>query len=130
MPDRALVLDTCALIWLATGADELSSTTREAIDRADTVSVSPISAWEISLKVARSALELPQPPREWFGRAVEQHRLALAPLSVEVVVAANELPRHHKDPADRFIIATAQGLGASVVTADRRFAMYDVHVLS
>ena len=130
MSERRLVLDTCALIWLATGADELSRAAREAIDRADMVSVSAISAWEISLKTARDALELPKPPEEWFSEVLAAHNLALAPLTVDVLVAANSLPWHHRDPADRFIIATARDLGASVVTADGRFRLYDVQVVS
>ena len=130
MSERSLLLDTCALIWLANGAPELSAGARTAIDGADTVWVSAISAWEISLKVAHSTLELPVPPKEWFERALEHHHLSLATLSVEVLVAANTLPWHHRDPADRFIIATAQVLGAAVVTADRRFPLYEIGVLT
>ena len=130
MPDRNLLLDTCALIWLATGTPELSEQARAAIDRTDMVCVSAISAWEISLKTARGTLELPFPPGEWFARVLDHHHLTLATLSVDVLVAANSLPWHHRDPADRFIIATARELGATVVTADRRFQLYDINVLA
>ncbi len=130
MSERRLLLDTCALIWLASGAPELSEQARSAIDRADTVWVSAISAWEVSLKVVRSTLELPGPPEEWFGSALDHHHLSLAALSVDVLVAANSLPWHHRDPADRFIIATARALGAAVVTSDRQFQLYDVNVLA
>jgi PIN domain nuclease of toxin-antitoxin system len=51
-------------------------------------------------------------------------------LSVEILIAANALPWHHRDPADRFIIATARELKAAVVTADRRFPLYDIDVLT
>lgn len=129
MSERRLLLDTCALIWLANGGPELSVRARTAIDQADTVWVSAISVWEISLKVAHATLELPLSPGEWFARALEHHQLSLATLSVEVLVAANALPWHHRDPADRFIIATAQALGAAVVTADRRFPLYEIDVL-
>jgi PIN domain nuclease of toxin-antitoxin system len=69
------------------------------------------------------------PPGEWFTEALASHRLTLAALSVEVMLAANSLPWHHRDPADRFIIATARASGAAVVTTDRRFTAYDVTVL-
>lgn len=129
MSERSLLLDTCALIWLSSGASQLTERARTAIDAADMVWVSAISVWEISLKVARETLELSAPPEAWFSRALEHHHLSLAALSVEVLVAANSLPWHHRDPADRFIIATAQALGASVITADRRFQDYDINVL-
>ena len=129
MAERSLLLDTCALIWLATGAPGLSARSRTAIDAADMVWVSAISAWEISLKAERETLTLPMPAEEWFNRALDHHHLTLATLSVEILVAANALPWHHRDPADRFIIATARALGAGVVTADRRFPLYDISVL-
>ena len=129
MSERSLLLDTCTLIGLSSDAAELSEQARAAINAADTVWVSAISAWEISLKVARETLELPLEPETWFGRAMEHHHLSLAALDVHLLVAANALPWHHRDPADRFIIATARSLGAAVVTADRKFEQYDVAVL-
>src|SRR3970040_2096899 len=130
MPERTLVLDTCALIWLVTDAPELSPEARAAINNAEIVCVSAISAWEISLKTVRNVLGLPLPPGEWFAKALDHHHLTLADLSVDILIAANALAWHHLDHADRFIIATALGLAARVVTTDRRFQLYDVNVIS
>ena len=80
--------------------------------------------------MARNALELPLPPAEWLGRVLDHHHLNLAALSVDIIVAANTLPWHHRDPVDRFIIATARDLGAAVVTTDRRFQLYDIDMLA
>ncbi len=129
MPRSAILLDTCALIWLAGDAPELSAEARDTIDQADIAGVSAISAWEISLKVARGSLDLPFPSDEWFSRTLEHHHLTLANLSVNILIAANSLPWHHRDPADRFIIATAIEEGASVVTADGRFHLYGLNVI-
>jgi PIN domain nuclease of toxin-antitoxin system len=41
-----------------------------------------------------------------------------------------ELPRHHKEPADRFIIASALIRGVPVVTTDRRYKDYGIDTLS
>jgi len=107
----------------------LSAEAKHAIDRASLVFVSAISIWEISLKVARKQLELPLPPLEWFEKAIEHHNLLLAPLDINVLTSANELPWHHKDPADRFIIATAMHEGAIIVTADKKIAEYGTEVI-
>ena len=48
-------------------------------------------------------------------------RCGLIPLSEEVMFKATELPAVHRDPADRFIIATASLGNLTVVTTDRRF---------
>lgn len=123
---KNLILDTCALVWLVADDERLSMTARKEIEAAELVFVSPISAWEVSLKAARGGLELPLPPLEWFNRALVAHHLVLANLSVEIMVAANQLPWHHRDPANRFIIATAKQEGLAIVTADARFAAYEV----
>ena len=39
------------------------------------------------------------------------------------------LPRHHKDPFDRMIIAQALAEGIPIATADRRFAAYGVQII-
>ncbi len=127
--NQKLILDTCALLWLTEGSTMLSVEAKHAIDCASLVFVSAISAWEISLKVARKQLALPLPPLEWFEKSVEHHNLLLAPLDINVLTSANELPWHHKDPADRFIIATAIHENAVIVTADKKMAQYGTKVI-
>jgi len=126
---KSLILDTCALLWLTTERRMLSAEAIMAIDNAPIVYVSPISAWEISLKVARDEIALPLLPQEWFAMVVEKYSLQILPLSVELLVKANELPWHHRDPADRFIIAGAMLNGLTIVTRDRLFLNYDVPLL-
>lgn len=126
---KHLILDTCALVWLVAGHDRLSEEARREIESAQLVYVCPISAWEISLKCTRGTLELPLPPREWFDRALQVHHLTLTDLSVEVLMHANTLPWHHRDPADRFIIATAQKQSLAIVTGDERYKAYGVETL-
>ena len=124
-----LILDTCALLWLTFGEKTLSNQALQAICDAPVVYVSPISAWEISLKVAQGDLELPLPPREWFGFAIQKHDLEILPLTVDLLIKSTELPWHHRDPADRIIIAGAMLNGLIVVTRDRLFENYDVPLL-
>ncbi len=66
---------------------------------------------------------------EWSPPVLEAHHLRLAALDVGILVAANRLPFHHRDPADRFIIATALRDGLPVVTGDQRFQAYGVRVV-
>ncbi|MBN1960645.1 MAG: type II toxin-antitoxin system VapC family toxin [Deltaproteobacteria bacterium] len=124
-----VLLDTCALLWLATGSDKLSDKALNVIEAASIVYVSAITAWEISLKTARGNLTLPIKPSQWFATALEQHKLTLASLDVDILLAANELPWLHRDPADRFIIATALKLNATIVTTDKLIEQYDIAVI-
>ena len=129
MPRQNLLLDTCALLWLASGDKSISAESIQKISKAELVFVSAISAWEISLKVAQKKLVLPMEPKEWFETAIESHNLCLLPLDIEILTEANKLPRHHRDPADRFVIASAIRENATIITADKKFAKYDVNVI-
>lgn len=62
---ECVLLDTCGLLWLATGHRNLSENAKKRINQANLLTVSAISAWEISLKAARGELELPEEPETW-----------------------------------------------------------------
>jgi PIN domain nuclease of toxin-antitoxin system len=124
-----IILDTCAILWLAEGSSRLSSGTVSIIDREAVVAVSSISAFEIALKYRNGKLSLPMPPEEWWARFITHHRVDVLDLTPELVMGATRLPHIHKDPADRFIIATALAHNSPVVSADRRFTEYGIKVL-
>lgn len=121
-----LLLDTCGLLWLAAGHRRLSAPARKRIDSATLVGVSAITAWEVGLKAARGELKLPMEAEEWFEGVVEHHRLQVFDITARIAFEANRLPWHHRDPADRFILATARLHHMAVVTADDNFAVYGV----
>jgi PIN domain nuclease of toxin-antitoxin system len=123
-------LDTCALLWLASDSGKLSISARARIRDASEAFCSPISAWEIAPKVALGDLTLPADPLKWFEALLARYRLEPIPLTVPILVRAAQLPRHHKDPADRFIIATALLNNLPVATADHRFAEYGIETFS
>ena len=128
---RPLLLDTCAVLRLANGEfKKFSKGAMKALREADILYVSPISEWEISLKWRDGGIDLPMPPRDMMRTLVDAYSLSLIPLSEEVMFKATELPEVHRDPADRFIIATALVSNMHVVTADRRFPEYGVTVVA
>ena len=124
----ALLLDTCALIWLA--ADEpIADAALTAIDEAyrtdETVWVSPITAWEIGLMTARGRIALATSPHAWFRKAMAQIGVALCPLEPETLIDSSFLPgAPPRDPADRIVIATARALDLRVVTRDQVILSY------
>src|ERR1035441_942181 len=87
----AMILDTCALLWLASGDKKLSRTALKKIDAAAAVYVSAISGFEIAIKVASGKLKLPHPPQEWFGKVVAHHGLAILPLELRSEEHTSEL---------------------------------------
>lgn len=125
---ETLLLDTCGLLWLATGHKNLSAKAKKRIDQAGLVGVSAISAWEIGLKTARGELELPEEPEAWFEQVAAHHDLRVYEISTRIAFQANRLPWHHRDPADRLILATALLHRMPIITSDSNFAPYGVEV--
>jgi PIN domain nuclease of toxin-antitoxin system len=126
----AMILDTCALLWLASGDKKLSRAALKEINAAAAVYVSAISGFELAIKVVKGKLKLPRPPQEWFEKVAEHHGLAVLPLELAVCIAAAKLPPHHNDPCDRFIIAAAKLHDLTVVTTDEQFEKYGVTVVN
>ncbi len=124
-----ILLDTCALLWLAQDQKKMSRLTLQKISNAPVVSVSAITGFEIGLKYRGGKLHLPAPPWEWFEGIISHHDISVLDLGIGICIKASELPPIHKDPCDRFIIATALLNSIPIVTADERFADYGVKVL-
>jgi PIN domain nuclease of toxin-antitoxin system len=124
----ALLLDTCAVIWMGEDAP-IAPAAVAAMDAAEVngipVLISPISAWERALLVAKGRLRSPISPKAWFDRILSVGGLKLAPLSPDILADASFLPEPlHGDPADRIIIATARALDLTIVTRDRHILEY------
>jgi PIN domain nuclease of toxin-antitoxin system len=117
-----ILLDTCALIWLA-NRDPLRPAAKTAIeevgDSDGQLVVSPISAWEIGQLVSRGRLVLRLDPKDWFQEAIDAG-LTLAPMPPEILIASSYLPGAAlRDPADKIIAATARAYRYRLMTRDR-----------
>lgn len=118
-----LLLDTCAVLWLASGT-ELTPEARTAVGEKD-LHISPISAWEIANLVRKSRIALTTPPAAWFRQAVDRMQATTPELTVEILANSCSLPGSPpEDPADRIIIATAREADMVVVTRDSQILSY------
>jgi PIN domain nuclease of toxin-antitoxin system len=122
-----LLLDTNAAIWLS--RDELKASASEKLDEAARVGVatylSPITAWEVGILVAKNRLSLLMTPQRWFARLLDMPGISLADLSPDILMASSFLPgTPPRDPADRILLATARELGATLITRDRLILRY------
>jgi PIN domain nuclease of toxin-antitoxin system len=85
--------------------------------RSDVVAVSAISFWEAALLADRGRIALPVPAEAWRVDLLQAGLREIA-LDGRVALLATRLEGLHRDPADRFIVATSYQLGATLVTAD------------
>lgn len=121
-----LLLDTHIVLWQLSGTRTLTREATDAIDAAEELRFSTVSFAEIGVKAAVGKLAMP----EQFRECVEDAGLQTLALAPEHGLGVAQLPLHHRDPFDRLLISQAICEGLAIVTADSRFASYDVSVIA
>ena len=121
-----IVLDTHIWIWWLNGREsELGASRIKKIQEADQVCVSAISCFEVVWLVHHKRVEISCPLKYWFEKALTGSGVKLLPVTPEIATLAVELHEHHSDPQDRLIMATAIKHGASLMSSDRKFTLYE-----
>ena len=117
-----IVLDTHALVWMDDDSPKLGRLSRKRIDNAfreSDVAVSAISFWECAMLAAKGRISLPSQTESWRTELLANGLIEL-PVDGPIAILAAQLDGLHKDPADRFIAATALRHRATLITADER----------
>ncbi len=112
-----LLLDTHIWLWALGEPGRLRRRVRDELrNPKNELWLSPVSTWEALLLHSKGRIRLPDNLEEWLARATAP--LREAPLTHQIVLLAQYLPLPHRDPADRFLAATAQLMDLTLVTAD------------
>jgi len=117
-----LLLDTHMLLWAAAGT--LPKDAENMLINGDnTLYFSPVSIWEIGVKknLGRSDFKV---DAEILRRGLLDNQYQELPITSLHALAANELPRLHKDPFDRMLLAQAKVEGISLLTSDSALSGY------
>ncbi len=124
---QRLLLDTHALVWCLSDVSELTEGARGHIaDPRNDVFVSAITGWEIAVKRTKGKITAPRN----LAALVEERGFIHLPLTFHHAEQAGDLPMHHRDPFDRFLIAQARAEGLVLVTRDARIPLYGVRTLA
>ncbi|EFK11536.1 toxin-antitoxin system, toxin component, PIN family [delta proteobacterium NaphS2] len=120
-----ILLDTHAVVWLASDQDKLTEKGKGLIrSNAGRLYLSVVSAWEISILHKRNRLKLPMEPEAYVDRLIEQHGLNEVPLERKVVQLSVRLPDIHNDPFDRILIALCKEKGWVLLSKDKVIPKY------
>jgi PIN domain nuclease of toxin-antitoxin system len=121
-----VLLDTHVLVWWLEDASRLSRrATTILANRDNGILVSAVVGWEIAIKVSVGKMK-PRSLIQGLGRVLEQQSFSELPITLDTAVRAGLLPLHHRDPFDRLLVAQAQSLGVSILSADAVLDRYDV----
>lgn len=127
---RAL-LDTHVFLWLHTARRRLARPVLDRLgDPATEVFVSAATAWEIAIKYELGRLPLPEPAVGYVPSRLAAMDGRELPISQADALAAGALPRLHRDPFDRLLVAQARRHNLVLVTADPLVVQYPVEVLA
>jgi PIN domain nuclease of toxin-antitoxin system len=112
-----LLLDTHIWLWSLQDQSRLGRRIlRELRSPENELWLSPVSTWEALILHEKGRLHLPADLNGWVARAIAPFREA--PLTHEIAAVSRRLSLPQRDPADRFLAATAQVLDLTLVTAD------------
>lgn len=120
-----LLLDTHIAIWAVEDNPRLSQAARTLLlDPAASFFVSVASLWEIAIKHTKhGAKEMPMSAKDALG-FFQASGYTIVPVASPHVLMLETLPRHHDDPFDRLLVATALTEPYRLVTSDGRLGAY------
>lgn len=121
------LLDTHVLLWWAEAPERLSEGARLALASGrNPLFFSHASIWEMNLKITSGKLKLPESAAVLMQRA----RCSPLPIAISHLDAILDLPKIHKDPFDRLLIAQARQESLTLVTRDTEILKYDVMTIA
>jgi PIN domain nuclease of toxin-antitoxin system len=119
-----LLLDTQLVLWAVNQPDRLSAVARTLLTNPDNdLLFSPASLWEIAIKNTLGRDDFRVEPRV-LRRGLLDNGYAELPITSEHTVNIGSLPRLHKDPFDRLLLAQAITEGITLLTTDVQVARY------
>lgn len=125
-----VLLDTHTFLWWLDDDRRLSRKARSLIAGAGTaVFVSSASAWELAIKVALGKLRDDQGALERFPALLVERGMTELPITIAHAVLAGTLPRLHRDPFDRMLVAQGRLEAMPIVTNDPVFRKYEASVI-
>ena len=128
MPSNFL-LDTHLWIWLQEGDSSRlrpkSVSVLVDMQRKSLLNASVISIWEIAHLLSRGRLSLSIPLEDWLAESWSDGAIRRIPISQEIAIESTRLPGTlHRDPADRFLVATARVEDMTLLTSDEPLLAY------
>ena len=121
------LIDTQILIWFELGSPKLKTDVLEIlVNSANEIFVSQISLMEITIKQKTGRL----PQLSWNTQSITEQlkkdNIQLMPIEITHIEAYQNIPLfdNHRDPFDRFLLATCLAENIPVISADAHFKLY------
>ncbi len=124
----SFLLDTHVLIYIGCGmTEQIGNRAIEAYADPETpVYVSQISFWEMAIKINIGKLQIPIGLENVLVLS-QQAGIQTIPVKNDHILSYQSLQVHetHKDPFDRYLVATAISEKLNIISSDLKFDLYD-----
>ncbi len=121
-----ILIDTHILLWFQQGNASLNRKNIDIILNAHkegNLFLSAISLWEIAMLEKLNRIALHQPLEHWLNEATQG--ISIVSITPDIAIESVKLPNcEHRDPADRFIIATARTTNCAIMTQNQKIIDY------
>ncbi len=115
------LLDTHIWLWSLLEPERLGENILKVLDNKENeLFVSPISLWETMILAEKGKIELWPTIDEWISEALKRSPVKEAVLTHAIAIKSRKIELPHKDPADRFIAATALENDLILITEDEK----------
>ena len=115
-----ILLDTQIWLWAFLEKKRIRKRLTATLeDPANQLFLSAVSVWEAMMLFQNGNIEFAGDPQVWVRLALAHGFVAEAPLTNEIALHSRLIDLPHKDPADRFIAATALVNGFTLATSDK-----------
>ena len=121
------LVDTHAFLWALHSPEKLTDRVRSIFaDHEAELLVSIATPWEMAIKAGIGELENGAEILDDFANRVTASGYRILETSIQHAIRSGYLPRHHKDPFDRLLIAQALDLTLPILSRDDIFDLYGV----
>lgn len=122
-----ILLDTHTFLWFILDDPQLSPKADQLIsDPNNAIAISPVTYWEIAIKISIGKYSLPEPYEIFMDREISINDFKILPIQPKHTAVLIDLPFYHKDPFDRLLIAQASVEKIPIISNDQIFDQYPV----
>jgi PIN domain nuclease of toxin-antitoxin system len=122
-----LLLDTHAFLWFVLNDRQLSQVACDLIaDPLNDLLISPVSYWEIAIKISIGKYKLPGAFEAWIEHQIQVNEFEILPIKITHAALVANLPFHHRDPFDQLLVAQALTEKIPIISGDGVLDAYSV----
>jgi PIN domain nuclease of toxin-antitoxin system len=128
---NGILLDTHIFLWALADPKRVPAAAWPLLrDPARSLFLSVASAWELAIKSSAGRISLPSGVQAFVGEGCRRTGVTMLGIDLSHAAELERLPRHHRDPIDRMLVAQSRVEGLALLSVDAALQSYDFQRLN